>query len=157
MESRAARRRTGPSRVALGVGLAALLTACGTKAPTLRVQGLKVGGLGLSGAGIDVAFMVRNRNPEPLRIERFEYELFVNGYRLGRGYYPDPLELGGFEDERVVSGFDLNFLSLPGTVRTLLERDRVEARAKGKFYVLSGGGGLKALRFNSKAEVRLKR
>jgi len=152
----ALRARVGA--VAVVVGIAALLTGCAsTKSPALRVQGLKFRGVGFTGAGIDVAFMVRNRNPEPLRVARFEYELFLNGYRMGRGYHPDPLELAGFREERVVSKFDLNFLSLPGAVRTVLERDRVKARVKGKFYVLRGDGSLRTLRFRSKTEVELKR
>ena len=35
-----------------------------------------------------------DESPDP-PIERFEYELKVNGRRLGRGYYPDALDLGG--------------------------------------------------------------
>ena len=135
---------------------AALSQACATtKAPTLRVQGLDFGKVGITGVSVDVAFMVRNVNPEPLMIERFEYELDVNGQRLGRGYYTDPLRIDGFREERVVSRFDVNFLRVPGTVRAVMDRDKARARARGKFYVRKGGS-LQTLKFDNDAEVRIR-
>jgi LEA14-like dessication related protein len=148
----------GPGAAAALVLLgAALLAGCASvKAPTLQVQKLKLGGIGVTGVRMDVSFHVRNPNPEPLLIERFEYELSLNGRRLGRGYYPQTLDLAGFGDEQVVSRFDLNFLSLPGGVKRVLDRDRVQAKVKGKFYVRRGGD-LKKLGFSSDAQVNLGR
>jgi len=69
--------------VATGLVLPALLAAgCGVKAPILALDGLRVGDMGITGVALDVRFRVRNPNPEPLTIERMEYELFVNGNRL---------------------------------------------------------------------------
>ena len=51
------------------------------KPPTLAVDGLKVGDMGLSGVALDVGFRIRNPNPEPLRIERFEYERGSQAFR----------------------------------------------------------------------------
>ncbi len=127
-----------------------------TKPPTLRVQGLDFGKVGITGVSVDVAFMVRNVNPEPLFIERFEYELDLNGARLGRGFYADPVQIEGFKEERVVSRFDVNFLSLPGSVKAILDSDRAHARARGTFYVRKGGG-IESLHFDNDAEVQLRR
>lgn len=139
------------------LGLALLLGGCATlKAPILQVEGLKLGKLGVTGAAMEVAFRVRNPNPESMLVERFDYELFVNGHRLGRGFQPDALELPGFKEERVVSRFDLNFLSLPGAVKAVLEDDRAKAKVKGHFYVAQAGG-LKKLGFSSDAEVKINR
>jgi len=136
--------------------LAALLVdGCATvKPPILAVDGLRVGDMGLSGVALDVGFRVRNPNPEPLRIERFEYELFVNGSRLGRGFESKGLELEGYGEARVRSRFDVNLLSLPGAVRGVLHEDHVRARAKGRYYV-TGSFGRKELGFDSDAEVQL--
>jgi LEA14-like dessication related protein len=135
----------------------ALAAACATaRPPTLRVQALDFGRVGVTGAAVNVSFQVRNVNPEPLLIERFEYELEVNGHRLGHGYYPDPVRLDGFGEERVVSRFDLNFLRLPGAVKAVLEEDRARARARGRFFVRKGGS-LEELKFDSDAEVRIGR
>lgn len=137
--------------------LAALASACAsTKAPSLQIEGLKFEKLRLGGAGLNVNFRVRNVNPEDLFIERFEYEFKVNGHRLGRGYYPDAVRLAGFGDERIESHFDVNFLTLPGTVKNILDRDRVKAEAKGTFYVRDGGG-VKKLKFKSDGEVDLRK
>jgi len=139
------------------LGLALLLGACATvKAPILQVEGLKMGKVGVTGAGMEVAFRVRNPNPESVLVERFDYELFLNGHRLGRGFQPDAVDLPGFKDERVVSRFDLNFLSLPGAVKAVLEDDRAKAKVKGHFYVRRGSG-LKRMGFSSDAEVKINR
>jgi LEA14-like dessication related protein len=134
------------------------LSACATvKAPTLQVSGLKVGKPGLTGLTMDVGFKVRNPNPDALLIERFEYELFLNGNRLGRGFQPDAINLGGFREESVRSRFDLNYLSLPGTVKDLLKDNRAKARAKGTFFVRESNGGLKKLKFDADAEVDIRK
>jgi LEA14-like dessication related protein len=148
-----------PSSLLRGAAAAGLLLAgCATlKPPTLQVEGLKVGKLGVTGVAMDVSFRVRNPNPEPMLVERFEYELFLNGNRLGRGYEPNAVNIGGFRDERVSSRFDLNLLSLPGTVKDLLRDDRARARAKGHFYVRQPNGNLKKLGFDADAQVDINR
>lgn len=134
---------------------AASVAACATtKAPSVRVSGLKFGGLTMGNAGIDVGLQVRNINAEELRIERFEYELKINGKTVGRGFQPDPLVLGGFKDEKVVSRLDINLLKLPAAVKSSLERDKVDAQVKGAFYVRDGAN-LRKLKFGSKGSVDL--
>ena len=116
----------------LSVSAAAGLLACASiKPPTLQVQGLGVGKVGLTGANVRVTFGVRNPNPESLLIERFEYDLMLNGHRLGHGYVSEPVSLQGFGEEKVSSDFNLNFLSLPRTVKALLDQDRARAQARG--------------------------
>lgn len=133
------------------------LAACASvKPPTLRVQGVGVTKVGITGANLKVTFGVRNPNPEDLLIERFEYELVLNGRSLGRGYVADPLSLRGFGEERVTSDFNLDFLKVPGTVKAVLDQDRARAKAQGHFYVREGNG-LKKIGFDSEAEVDLGR
>jgi LEA14-like dessication related protein len=149
-------RRTFGRSAWLGLALAACLApACATvKAPILAVDGLKLGDMGITGVAIDVRFRVRNPNPEPLNIDRLEYELFLNGNRLGRGFESKGLQLAGFGEEKIQSRFDVNFLSLPGVVKDLLREDRVKARVKGHFYT-SGADGNKRLGFDADANVDL--
>ena len=144
------------NRMAAALLAAVLFQACATtKPPTLRVQGLDFGKVGFTGVSVDVAFMVRNVNPDPLMIERFEYELDVNGEHLGRGYYAEPIRIDGFKEERVVSRFDINFLRVPGTVKAVIDSDTARARARGKFYVRKGDS-LETLKFDDDAEVRIR-
>jgi LEA14-like dessication related protein len=103
---------------------------------------------------VDVNFRVQNPNPEPILIERFEYQLKLNGRRLGRGYHSEPIRLDGFKDSRLSSRFALNFLSLPGVVREVLDDDRANVHVDGTFYVKSGDG-LRKLKFSNGAKVDL--
>jgi LEA14-like dessication related protein len=150
--------RTASARALLAAAGLAILAACASvKAPILRVDGLRLGQAGITGASMEVAFALRNPNPEPIQVERFDYELFVNGQPLGRGYQPTAVDLPGFGEQRVTSRFDLNFLSLPGAVKSVLGDDRAHARVKGDFYVRKDGGGLKKLGFDADADVAIKR
>jgi LEA14-like dessication related protein len=151
---------TRRTRIWVALALATPLSLCvgcaSVKTPILAVDSLKLGNMGLTGVTVDVAFKVRNPNPEPMKIDRFEYELFANGRRLGRGFESSGFDLAGFGEETVRSRFDVNLLGLPGAVKEVLQEDRVKARAKGRFYA-SGEFGRKELGFDSDAEVRLGR
>ena len=112
--------------------------------------------MGLTGVALDVGFRVRNPNPEPLRIERFEYELVrerqpARARLRVQGGRPRGLRRGQGAER-----FDVSLLSLPGAVKGVLREDRVHARAKGRFYA-TGSFGHKELPFDSDAEVQLGR
>ena len=147
------RQRLGATAVLV---LSVLLVAsCATlKPPTLAVDGVRVGDMGVTGVALDVGFRLRNPNPEPLKVERFEYELFVNGSSLGHGYEPKGVELAGYGEAKVTSRFDVNALKLPGAVLKVLRQDKVRARAKGRYFT-SGSFGHKELGFDSDVEVDL--
>jgi len=139
--------------------LALGLSGCASlKTPSMQLEHLNVDKVNVTGMKLGVKFQVRNPNPEPLRVQNFEYELKLNGRRLGRGYHPDSFELEGFGTRSVETTFDLNFLSVPSGVKQVLDRDRVRAEVKGNFFVQQpGSAGLKRLGFKSDAEVRLDR
>jgi hypothetical protein len=118
------------------------------------VAGIHLDGVSLTGARVDVGLDIRNVNAQDLQIERFEYEVKLNGEVLGRGFNSDPLMLGGFKEDKVVSRLDVNFLSVPGVVKRTLDRDRVDAEVKGTFYVRDGAG-LRKLKFGSRGNVDL--
>jgi LEA14-like dessication related protein len=134
----------------------AIASCASLKTPTLQVEHLKLDKVRLTGAGIDVAFRVQNPNPDNLLIERFEYELTINGRSLGHGYYSEPIRLDGFKDERVDSTFAVNFLRLPGAVQAVLDQDRARVQVDGMFYVRQGND-LKKLSFKNDANVDLKK
>ena len=149
-------RRPGRCRVRIALALIALLpAACASlKAPTLQIDALKVADMGISGAALDITFRVRNPNPEALAVEKFEYELSLNGEKLGRGYEATGFELEGFAEEKVTSRFDVNFLNLPMAVKNVLEDKDGEARVKGHFYVTEEGSTeLRKLGFKARADL----
>lgn len=146
-----------PHSLFLLISSAMLIPACASiKPPAVRVSGIHLDGVSLTGARVDVGLNIRNVNPEDLQIERFEYEVKLNGKILGRGYQTDPLMLQGFKEDRVVSRLDVNFLRVPGAVKSILERDRVDAEVKGTFYVRDGSG-LRKVKFGSRGNVDLDR
>lgn len=134
----------------------AALSACATvKTPTLQVERIGKAKIGITGGRFEVAFGVRNPNPEPLLVEKIEYELRLNGRRVGRGYVVEPVRLDGFARVTVLSQADLDLIRVPGAIRDILDEDRVQARAKGDFYVRDGDR-LRKLGFDSQARVELK-
>jgi LEA14-like dessication related protein len=144
-------------RLLILVGAAVLWTACASvKPPAVRVAGVHFDGVSLTGARVDVGLQIRNVNPEDLHIERFDYEVKLNGQVLGHGFSSDPLMLGGFKEDKVVSRVDVNLLKVPGVVRNALDKDRVEAEVKGTFYVRDGSG-LRKIKFGSHGNVDLNR
>lgn len=147
------------ARVLAVSSLAVLLTACGAslRPPQLRVEKLDLGRATLAGLNADVFFTVRNPNDQPMAVDHFEYDLFVNGHRLGRGDVNEAVELGPFQSERVTSRFQLSWLSLPGSVKSVLDQDRAQADVRGVFYVRSGGGRYKKMDFSSGGEIDLRR
>jgi LEA14-like dessication related protein len=140
--------------MALTVAAAAAVGCASLKAPTLQVDALKMGDMGITGAALDITFRVRNPNPEKITVEKFEYELSLNGEKLGRGYEATGFELEGFAEEKVTSRFDVNFLNLPMAVKNVLEDKDGEARVKGHFYVTEEGStSLRKLGFKAKADL----
>jgi len=143
--------------LSLLVAAGLFLSACASiKPPSVRVSGLHLDGVSLTGARVDVGMHVRNVNPEDLRIERFDYEIKLNGRVLGHGFQSEPLMLRGFEEDSVVSRVDVNLLRIPGAVKNALDRDRVKAEIKGTFYIREGSG-LRKVKFGSNGEVDLNR
>ncbi len=145
-----------PARRLLSFLLLAGLASCATvKAPALHVQRIGKAQVGIGGARLEVVFAVRNPNPYDVLVDRFDYELILNGRHVGHGYVSEPLPLPGFGEERVVSHLDLSVLKLPGAVHEVLEHDRVKARAQGHFYLRERGGEPHRLGFDSEAQVDL--
>jgi LEA14-like dessication related protein len=153
-------RTPGTRRAPGALILAALLAAsCASlKAPTLQVDALKFGDMGITGAALEITFRVRNPNPEAIVVEKFEYELFLNGSNLGRGYETTSFALEGFGEEKVTSRFDVNILNLPGAVKRVLDRNQGRARVKGHFYVSEEGSAkLSKLGFDADADLTFRR
>lgn len=133
---------------------AALASSCATlEPPRVTVQRLGRPQLGLTGGTLDVTFNVRNPNPEPITIERVQYDLFLNGTRVGDGFITQTVEVAGFGEARMSSRFDLNYLRLPGAVKSILERDRVDARTRGRYFLRRDGGRLRRVNFSSDASL----
>ncbi len=92
------------ARVAIVFSAVLLGTACASiKPPAVRVSGIHLDGVSLTGARVNVGLEIRNVNPENLQIERFDYEVKLNGRVLGRGYQSDPLMLNSAQANKAES------------------------------------------------------
>ena len=122
------------------LALAAALGGCaGIRPPSMQLTNLKLKSMRLTGAGLDIELKLRNRDPEPLDIERFSYTLRLDGHELGEGYYSEPLLIDGFDEATAETRFDINFLKLPGTIKALLEgSDKVDAQVTATFHIRRG-------------------
>ncbi len=121
--------------------------------PRIQVQRLGRPQVGLTGATLDVTFNVRNPNPDPITIERVQYDLFLNGVRVGDGFITQSVDVAGFGEARMSSRFDLNYLRVPGAVKAIMDRDRVDARTRGRFYMRRNGGRERRVNFSSEANL----
>jgi LEA14-like dessication related protein len=121
----------------LPIVLAVTISACGPspQRPTLTATGLKLHKPGVSGLPVDVTFRVQNPNPDPLPVERFDYEVVVNDQAVGRGFVAEPIVLEPFKETEVRSRFNINYFSIPGAVKQILDQDRMDAIIRGTFYV----------------------
>jgi LEA14-like dessication related protein len=112
-------------------------SACGQppQRPTLTATGLKLHKPGVSGLPVDVTFRLQNPNPDPMTVERFDYEIVVNTQTVGRGFVAEPALLEPFKETDVRSRFNINYFSIPGAVKQILGQDRMDAMIRGTFYV----------------------
>ena len=139
---------------ALLLAAAILASGCASlQPPRIQVQRLSRPQAGLTGATLDVTFNVRNPNPDPITIERVQYNLILNGVRVGDGFIAQPVEVAGFGEARMSSRFDLNYLRVPGAVKSIMDRDRVDARTRGRFYMRRNGGRERRVNFSSDATL----
>ena len=142
------------SKVAAVVVLLLVAAGCASlEPPRVQVQRLGRPQMGLTGAMLDVTFNVRNPNPDPITIERVQYDLFLNGVRVGDGFITQVVEVAGFGEARMTSRFDLNYLRVPGAVKAIMDRDRVDARTRGRFYMRRDGGRVRRVNFSSEANL----
>jgi LEA14-like dessication related protein len=126
------------------------------KPPSVRLENLKIQRVSLTGMDMLVEFKLRNTNPTDLDIERFEYDMWLNDHHLGSGYYTEALHLAAFAETTVVSKFELGFLTLPGTIKAIVEEKLVHARVKGTFHA-RGPVRRSRLGFEHEADVPLDR
>ena len=133
-----------------------LLSACASlQPPTAEVQRITSPRLGPTGGELEVVFALRNPNDHDLMVERFDYDLVLDGRRVGHGYLADPVRLRGHGEVRLRSRAELGYFSSPEAIRRVLDRRQVDARARGHFYVREQGHTRK-LPFDSRARVDLR-
>ncbi len=134
------RRRWGPiSIVAL-----ALLTACaGFKQPEVRVEGMRLGALGLQGGTLLVQLFVRNPNGYELRTSKLGYHIELRDVTSGQERWID-FAAGDYVGDVRVAAHDSSVVQVPvqftyagagSVVRQVLQTGSFEYRISGDVAV----------------------
>ena len=132
-------RRGRTTCLALACALVACAVACKKPdPPIMTVDAVKAVDWAVTGVALDITFKLRNPNPKALRIERFDYDLFLNGQLVGHGYQSAGVDLAGFAEQKVSSRLDVSFLKAPFAIKEIFKQKSALAKAKGNFYVKLG-------------------
>jgi len=135
------RKRPGQrvrSRLAWTAGLAAIAAGCATlghalrfEAPDLRLQEVRVTGLGFSGGTLDLALDVFNPNGYRLRSTRLEVGIDLEDVHFGDALFEAPVDLPPQQHSLITVPVRFEWAGLDAGARALLVRQSVR-------YVLTG-------------------
>ena len=136
-------RRSGPRRLAILLLMLIPLSGCttfGLIAPDVSLVNLKFTDLTLfETSGI---FIVRltNENPEPIFIEGGVYNLYLGGWRIGKGLSNHRLEVPPLATATDEIELHLSNLAIATQLRSIYDSGVADYRIKAKIYVEGGYG-----------------
>ena len=73
--------------------MGSLVKKVGFSEPTVEITGVQVLQASIEGVELGFFFQANNPNPIGLKVERLDYEVYLDGKRLGSGSNPRPIEL----------------------------------------------------------------
>ena len=135
-------------KIALAL-LVSLVAACGGKVfrqPEVALQGIQLGGIGLTGGTLLVDLRVHNPNGFTLKAERLRYDLHL-GDRAARaagdstwvpfaqGTYDREFRVGGGDTETIQIPVEFSYSALGGAAASIFRRGTFEYRATGEVEV----------------------
>lgn len=141
-----------PGRTMLAAVLAVmtLASACtGFRKPTIEMEGIELGSVGLSGGTILVNVRVENPNPVGFRAERVNYELFLRtprdsadeqGWeRLTSGSHEEDIVIRANETRTVQIPVEFRLSELGPVASSILRTGRFNYRVTGDVRVRAAG------------------
>ncbi|MGH7474807.1 MAG: LEA type 2 family protein [Longimicrobiales bacterium] len=130
--------RTGVCSAAVA---AVALTACSTvvRQPEVRVEGVRVGGIGLQGGLLYVLLEVENPNGFALEANGLTYDIDVRHQENGDtswvdlvdGQYEDDIRIGSRQIDRLEIPIEFTYREMGGALRTLIDRGSFTYRISG--------------------------
>ena len=135
--------RTKTMRGVLSVGLALMLTGCGSsifRQPEITLESVQIGGLGLSGGTLVVDLQVVNPNRFSLSANRLNYELALRDPEtatdtswvdFAEGAYEQPFTVAGGETGHVQIPVSFSYSGLGAAAGSMLRRGTFTYRATG--------------------------
>jgi len=128
-------------RRSMGAAMGALfLAGCASvRAPEVRLDDVRLGGLGLSGGTLHAEFWVYNPNRFTLEAASITYDLLLGRpdgddedfSRVAQGTYEERIRIGGRDSARVEIPVDFRYSGMGGAIRSLLDQGTFEYRVSG--------------------------
>jgi LEA14-like dessication related protein len=157
------RRMTLPAVLALTT----LATACtGFKKPTIELEGISLGSVGLSGGTLLVNLRVENPNAIGFRADDLRYELFLRApggdanepqlQRLAEGTYDEEIVIGARETRTVQVPVEFRLSQLGPAASSIMRSGRLDYRATGTVRVRAAGSS-RTVPFSKTGNVMLGR
>lgn len=140
-------RRTMPVAV---LAMMTIASACtGFRKPTIELEGIELGSVGLSGGTVLVNVRVENPNPVGFRAEEVNYELFLRGpgettgeegwERLTGGTHEEDIVIGANETRTVQIPVEFRLSDLGPVAQSVLRTGRFNYRVTGDVQVRAAG------------------
>jgi LEA14-like dessication related protein len=132
------------------LALMTLASACtGFKKPTIELEGISLGSVGLSGGTLLVNLRVENPNAIGFRADDLRYELFLRAPdsdpgsprwdRLAEGMYDEEIVIGARETRTVQVPVEFRLSQLGPAASSVMRSGRVDYRATGTVRVRAAG------------------
>ena len=129
------------------LALIALLaaTACGAglERPEVRMDGVRLGGLGFQGGLVYVSLSVFNPNGTDLSAERLTYDFDVadpggnedDWVDFATGEYREPMRVAGNDSTVVEIPIEFSYSEVGGVIRSVIDRGTLRYRVRGSVDV----------------------
>lgn len=141
-KGRSTMHRRSPIAAALAVLMAFLLSSCAGafRQPEVSLEGVELGGLGLTGGTLLVNVRVHNPNSFTLNADQIRYELLLRDSQaqgdsawksFAEGTYQEDVSVGGGRTETFRVPVEFSYSSLGGAATSILRTGRFDYRATG--------------------------
>ena len=132
------------------LALTTLASGCtGFKKPTIELEGISLGSVGLTGGTLNVNLRVENPNAIGFRADDLRYELFLRSpgsdagspqwERLAEGTYDEEIRIGARETRVVAIPVEFRLSQLGPAASSIMRSGRVDYRATGTVRVRAAG------------------
>jgi LEA14-like dessication related protein len=149
------------------LALMTLASACtGFKKPTIELEGISLGSVGLSGGTLLVNLRVENPNRLGFRADDLRYELFLRApggdanapqwERLAEGVYDEEIVIGANETRVVAIPVEFRLSQLGPAASSVMRSGRLDYRATGTVRVRAAGSS-RTVPFSKTGNVMLGR
>jgi LEA14-like dessication related protein len=135
-------RSASKSMVATALGLALAATACipSFHQPDIRLDGVRLGGLGLRGGTLYALLSIANPNGYALETTGLSYDLELNDpgataddgwIRIAQGTFDDTLRVSGKDSTVVEVPIDFSYQGAGAAMRSIMDRGTFDYRITG--------------------------